>query len=278
MDLEIFPGSKVRQLAKRMKSSKAAVCHIKQVAGDPQTAQMNLMRHQHTELSSGKHKKKMAFVKSRQPSHKNAINRNPQVSNHHKKSFDPRNVHKNRERCSKCGNSTQVEGFQFPAKKFQCKACHKFARFTNLCYQMKQAPFKSRRPKAHQLQAGALYAHENAICHQSGESSSDDSFCLQLKVQCTPASLKKIPTPSHLITNLAYRLKPHHTRNKYLRERLDTCADVNITPTSVYRLVFKDQELKKLAPSTMEIGPYTTDTVKTVGSCVFYLVHLDTKK
>ena len=30
-------------------------------------------------------------------------------------------------------------------------------------------------------------------------------------------------------------------------------------------------------PSKLEIGTYTTDTVKLVGSCVFYLVHPDTK-
>ena len=53
---------------------------------------------------------------------------------------------------------------------------------------------------------------------------------------------------------------------------------MNIIPASVYRLVFKDPELKKLAPSTMEIGTYTTDTMKIVESCIFYLVHLDTKK
>ena len=47
---------------------------------------------------------------------------------------------------------------------------------------------------------------------------------------------------------------------------------------SVYKLVFNDLELKKLAPSNLEIGTYTTDTVKIVGSCLFYLVHLDTKK
>ena len=28
----------------------------------------------------------------------------------------------------------------------------------------------------------------------------------------------------------------------------------------------------------MEIGTYTTDTLKIIGSCIFYLVHLDTKK
>ena len=46
---------------------------------------------------------------------------------------------------------------------------------------------------------------------------------------------------------------------------------------SVYKLVFKDPDLKKLVPSTFEIGSYTTDTVKIVVSCVFYLVHPDTK-
>ena len=59
---------------------------------------------------------------------------------------------------------------------------------------------------------------------------------------------------------------------------MDTCADVNIMPASVYKLVFNDPELKKLSPSTLGIGPDTTDTVKIVGSCLFYLVHPDTKK
>ena len=49
-------------------------------------------------------------------------------------------------------------------------------------------------------------------------------------------------------------------------------------PASVYKLVFKDPELKKLAHSDLEIGTYTTDTVKIVGSCLFYLVYPDTKK
>ena len=101
---------------------------------------------------------------------------------------------------------------------------------------------------------------------------------MQVKVQCTQANLQKIPKPAHLITNLAYRLKSQHTRNLYLRARLDTCTDVNIMPASVYRLVFKDPEMKNLAPSSLEIVTYTTDIVKIVGSCMFYLVHLDTKK
>ena len=49
-------------------------------------------------------------------------------------------------------------------------------------------------------------------------------------------------------------------------------------PASMYRLVFNDSKMKKLAPSTLEIGTYTPDTVKIVGPCMFYLVCLDTKK
>ena len=161
-------------------------------------------------------------------------------------------------------------------KKFQCKACYKFGHFTSTCYMKKQAPFKSRKPKAHQLQAWAVYVKETEVCGQSEDySSSNDSFCSQMKVQHTQANIQKIPKPAHLVTNLAYRLKSHHTKNL---ARLDTCEDVNIMLASMYRLVFKDPEMKKVAPSSLEFGTYTTDTVKIVGSCVFYLVNPDTKK
>ena len=108
----------------------------------------------------------------------------------------------------------------------------------------------------HQLQAGAVYAKENAICSQcEDDSSSEDSVCLQVKVKCTQANLQRIFRPTHLITNLAYRLKAHHKK-----------------------LISKSKSRHLLAPSSLEIRTYTTDTVRIVGSCMFYLVHLDTKK
>ena len=49
-------------------------------------------------------------------------------------------------------------------------------------------------------------------------------------------------------------------------------------PASVYKLVFQDPDCKKLAPSSkLEIGTYTTDKVKVVGSCVLNVVHPDTQ-
>ena len=172
-------------------------------------------------------------------------------------------AHQSKDRCLKCGDSVHVEGFQCPAKKFQCKAYNKFGHFTSLCYQKKQVLFKSRKPEVHQLQASTVYAKESAICSQSeDDSSSEDCFCLQVKVKCKQANLQRISRPTHLITNLAYRLKSHHTRNLYLRARLDTCADVNIMPASMYRLVFQYPDMKNLAPCKLEIRTYTTDTVK----------------
>ena len=58
VDLDKFPARKVCQCAKKMKSSKATARHIKEVAGDAQATQINLMHHQCTESPSGKYKKR----------------------------------------------------------------------------------------------------------------------------------------------------------------------------------------------------------------------------
>ena len=241
VDLEKFPTSKVRQLAKKLESSKATACHIKQVAGDLQAVQINLLRHQRTELPAGKYKKKRSTMKPRQSNSKNQSHEGYHSQVQPKKRFDTRGVHNDKTRCSKCCDSVHVEGFQCPAKKYQCKACHKFGHFTSMCYQKKQAPSKHRKPKVHQIQAGSIHAHRSApYDHLDEDSTSEESFCLQLRIKQRQARESRVPKATHLITNLAYRLKPHHHRNMYLRARLDTCADVNLMPASVYQLIFKD--------------------------------------
>ena len=54
VDLDKFHASRVRQLVKKMEASKATVRHIKLVASDLQAAQINLLRHQQTDLPPGK--------------------------------------------------------------------------------------------------------------------------------------------------------------------------------------------------------------------------------
>ena len=96
--------------------------------------------------------------------------------------------------------------------------------------------------------------------------------------KCNQKKEQRVPSPTHLITNWAYRLQPHHHRKLYLRARLDTCANVNVLPASVYQPVFNDPNMKKLVPSKLQVGTYMTDTMKIVGSCTFHLVHPDTKR
>ena len=135
-----------------------------------------------------------------------------------------------------------------------------------------------RNPIEHQLHTGPMYVQDSSSHSQSEDSSSDESFCLQLQIQSHHAKGKLITTPVHLIMNFAYQSKPHYTRNMCLWAQLDTCADVNIMMASIYWLAFKDLEMWKIKPCKMQISTYTADTVKNIGSCTFDIIHLHTKK
>ena len=152
-------------------------------------------------------------------------NKNPEQKqpSYHKKSFDPRNAHKQKDRCGKCGDSTCLEGYIYPVKRYQCKSCHKFGHLTSLCFmkgQQNKTYHKPNKPKAHQLTACTIQAYDS----QSESESSDNSFCLQLQIKHVQAQSKIDKKPACLVTNLLYRLNIHKSRNLYLRAILDTCA------------------------------------------------------
>ena len=103
-----------------------------------------------------------------------------------------------------------------------------------LCYKKrkcfdKRRSLESRSPKAHQLQVSQVFKQDMIpyVANPDELTPGDESFCLRVKVQNTQADTK-FPTPHHLTTNLEYRLKPHHKKNKFLRAKLDMCTDVNI--------------------------------------------------
>ena len=183
----------------------------------------------------------------------------------------------NNNRCSKCSNTAHREGFTCPAKKYQCKVCHKFGHFTSQCFQKKQYHQQTyKQPKAHQIQIDEphSYLHD----YSSESSSSEDSFCLQVKVHKQNKKTQKPSKTTHLLTNIAYRLKPHHTRNKYLQAWIDTGAEVNLMPVSIYKLVYQDNNLRKLNPCNLKIGTYTADSIRIISTRVIYLIHPDSKQ
>ena len=249
VDLDKFPASRVCHLAKKYESSKATARHIEQVSGEPRQPKISLLHHQRAELPQHKYKKKKSHTKPRQGNSKLPCRNDPyqgqkMKGNHFLLSSNRLPPSINHNRCSKCGNTVHWEGFTCSAKKYQCKVCHKFGHFTSQCFQKKQyQQQKFRQPKAHQIQVDESYNHLHD--YSSDVSLSEDSFCLQVKVRKQTKGTQKPPNTTHLITNIAYRVKQHHTRNQYLRARIDTGAEVNLMPISVYRLIYHDQDLKK---------------------------------
>ena len=195
VDLDKFPTSRVRQLVKKLESSKATACHIKQVAGDPQATQINLPRHQRTELPTTRlNKKRRPVSKHRQSHHKIP---EKQVTGQVKKHYDNKIAHKSKDRCNKCGDSTHIQGFHCPAKKYQCKVGHKYGHFSSLCYQKKNHAHHNsrlRKSKAHQLKAGPVYTQDSSICGHSKESRSGESFACSYKYSLTNLRVRRFLT------------------------------------------------------------------------------------
>ena len=281
VSLKNFPASKFRQMAKKLEGSQATAKHIKQVTNEPHATQINLLRHQRTELPLTKSQRiQNKRFKQRQPPNKKFSEDQYRNRKHQTKerSYKNSQEHTNAEiRCTKCGDSLHIEGFRCPASRYQCKYCHKCGHFCKLCFKKNGSDHKKniRRPKAHQLMVGTA----STIDEQSyaSYSSSEDSFCLQLQAKSTEEKSKK-NKPQHLATNLEYKLKPHRRRTKFLRAKIDTCSNVNLLPISVCKLMYKDPECTKLEPSnTVAVKTYTKEKIKIVGSCKMFVIHPETK-
>ena len=150
VDIQKFPASKVQQLAKKMESSKATAKHIRQVAGDLPVVQIQLIQHQCTELPAGSYPKRKRTSTTRQKLQNHKSLELPMAW----KPFDLWKPDTQSDKCTRCGDTLHAKRFQCPARKFQCKACHKFGHFTTVCYQKSQqssTSFKSRKPKAQQI-------------------------------------------------------------------------------------------------------------------------------
>ena len=126
VDLEKFPASRVRQLAKKLESSKAMAQHIKQVSGEPHAAQINLLQHQRMELPQHRHKKKKSHAKLNQGNcklqHGNDLSHGQKIKGNH---FPPTSnklpPSGNHNWCSKCGDTAHREGFTCPAKSISAR-------------------------------------------------------------------------------------------------------------------------------------------------------------
>ena len=216
-------------MAKKLESSQATAKHMRQVIKEPQATQVNLLRHQRTELPPSKFQRKQnKRYRSRQAPNKQhqedkykermsqangRFLKNPQE---YKRRSD--HEHTRPDRCHESGNSKHIEGFQCSARKYQCRNCHKFGHFSSLCYKIQESyKKKPRSPKTYQLTSGRISAEDKSMYRNTSDSSSseDESFCLQMKVQAKQAN-QKYPAPKHLFTNLEFKVKPCKIKTKLL--------------------------------------------------------------
>ena len=68
-------------MAKKLEGSQATAKHIKQVTNEPHATQINLLRHQRTELPPTKFQRKQKRFKQRQPQTKNFHKINTETEN-----------------------------------------------------------------------------------------------------------------------------------------------------------------------------------------------------
>ena len=184
--LNKFPACKVRQMAKKLEGSQATAKCMKQVNNEPHATQINLLRHQRTELPPSKAQRRQNKFR-----HKPNFNR----ENHHqanykpkeftRKKFNPTQIHQNSERCHKCGDSLHIEGFRCSARKAQCKHCKRFGHFSSLCYR-KQEAYKegNRSTKAHQLICNTVFPRydDSDTSFTEEEEEEEELLCLQVKI------------------------------------------------------------------------------------------------
>ena len=156
------------------------------MSSEPQTTQVNLLRHQRTGLPPNKAQRKQFRKNKSRPKNMGHSNEDHHQAHYkkneheNKKKFNPRQILQSEDRCHKCGDSKHIEGFQCSTRKYQCRNCHKFCHFSSLCYKktriIKKRP---RSPKAYHLTSGRLSPQDNSMYRNpSGSSSSEDEIIL----------------------------------------------------------------------------------------------------
>ena len=125
IDLDKFPASKVRQLAKKMVSSKSTTRHIKAVASDPQVAQVNLMRFKELTSHQGSPSGNNILTSLNQ---RRGTQVNTKIKDHPLRSWIQAKHTKEENNVQSCRR------FQVSCQEVKCKTYNKYGHFTSLCY------------------------------------------------------------------------------------------------------------------------------------------------
>ena len=153
--------------------------------------------------------------------------------------------------------------------------------FTKNAHLQPQHYHKGKPKQAHQI---IVPAHSTKQYQNTCECDNDDDVMIAFQLHAQPKESvhnQRVTTgciQKCLYANIPYRLQPYHKHNKYLPVQLDTCADVNLMPESVYKLVFNDPQTSKLVKNDIDLTVYARHSVDLIGKCTFYMLSKGTKQ
>ena len=131
--------------------------------------------------------------------------------------------------------------------------------FTKSVHPHPQHYHKGKPKQAHQI----IVPEQSIDLYKNTHECDDDDFMITFQLHAQPQKNvhNQMVTTGYkqkcLYANIPYRLQTYHKHNKYLCVQLDTCADVNLIPESVYKLVFNDPHTSKLAKNDNDLTVYT---------------------
>ena len=111
---------------------------------------------------------------------------------------------RNANQCTRCGDSQHAQGFNCPAKKYQCKTCNKIGHFTKMCFTKNLQPQSQQQHKAKPKQAYQIIIPERA-----DESDDDDSSIIAYQIHTQPQKTVNSQKPSKVTQRNACMLTFH---------------------------------------------------------------------
>ena len=153
--------------------------------------------------------------------------------------------------------------------------------FTKNAHLQPQQYHRGKPKQAHQI---FVPEHSNKQYQNTCKCDNENEFMIALQLHAQPQRSvhnQRVTTgytQKCLYANIPYQLKLYHKHNKYLCIQLHTCANVDLMPESVYKLVFNDLQTAKLSKNEIDLTVYTRHSVDLIGKCTFYMLSKGTKQ
>ena len=168
-------------------------------------------------------------------------------------------------KCKRCGGQHQKPR-ECPAANKTCHKCGKNGHFARACLG------KSFKHRVQSLQAKqemdmAEYEENPAVRYQA----SQIKVCARVNQVKEPQEPEPPVDKKIVMVTIPYAKTLKAEAKDCLRMRVDTCADINIMPLSVYQTIFDDVKKQKLLPTGIQVTTYNDSTLDLIGRCTLYL-------